>query len=133
MLSPHSPLFPLPLKTFECICFVHISKSDQSKLDSKALKCIFLSYGVDQKGYKCYHPPTRRKFVSKDVTFFESLPFFSLSRTFLQGENLIGEELSLVPLPVPVPIFHFDGDGGKGENDGNRQSKEVIHYSRRKK
>lgn len=67
---PNSQLFPFPPKTFGCICYVHITKSDCSKLDPKALKCIFLSYSVDQKGYKCYQPPTHRKFVSQNVIFF---------------------------------------------------------------
>lgn len=58
---------------------------------------------------------------------------FSFGWSSLQGEYLIGEELSSVPLPVPVPIYHFDEAGGKGENDGKEEMKELKCYSRRKK
>lgn len=81
MLCPDTPLFSFPLKTFRCICYVHVFKSIRTKLDPKVLKCVFLGYGADQKGYKCFHPLTRRKFVSRDVTFFKSTPFFSLGKT----------------------------------------------------
>lgn len=39
-----------PPKMFGCICYVHVPKSDCFKLDSKALKCIFLGYAPNQKG-----------------------------------------------------------------------------------
>lgn len=83
-----SPLFSLPPKTFGCVCYVHVLKLERTKLDPKALKCVFLGYGTNQKGYKCFHPPTRRFFVSRDVTFFESVPFFASRGTSLQGEKL---------------------------------------------
>lgn len=117
VLPPTTPLFPCSLKTFSCICYLHVPKSNRSKLDHKALKCVFLGYRVDKKGYKYYHPLTHCKFVSRDATFFEFIPFFSSCKTSLQGEQFVTEELSpLVLLLVPVPIYHFDdkGDGGKG-------------------
>lgn len=120
-LTPTTPLFALPLKTFGCIYYVYILKSKRSKLDPKALKCVFLGYSVEQKGYKCYHPPSRQKFVSQDVTFFESHPFFSLQKTF-QGELPEGEELSSsIPLPIPVPLYCYDThDGEKKGNENER-------------
>lgn len=81
-----------------------------TKLEAKALTCVFLGYATSQNGYKCYHPPTRKRFVSMDVTFFESIPYFFSSQPSLQGER-IHEKLSL-PLPIPLPIPSFDNDGG---------------------
>lgn len=40
LLSSTSQLFPLPLKNFGCICFVHTHKFDHCKLDPKALRCV---------------------------------------------------------------------------------------------
>lgn len=122
VLSSNTSLYHLPLKTFGYIYYAHVPKSDCSKLNLKALKDVFLGYGVDQKGYNYYHPPTRRKFVSRDVTFFESIPFFSSGKTSLQEEQFMSKELSPsvpLPVPVPIPIYHFDGsgDGGKGEKE----------------
>lgn len=56
VLSSDSPLFPSPTKIFGYICYVHIPKLERFKLDPNALKYIFLDYGIDKKGYKCYHP-----------------------------------------------------------------------------
>lgn len=70
------------------------------------------------KTYKCFHPITRRKFVPRDVTFFEFIPFFSLGKTSFQGENL-GEELfSSILLPVIGPSYHFESGGPYGKGGG---------------
>jgi len=79
VLSSPASLFPIPPKAFGCICYVHLDKCHRSKLDPKALQCIFLGYVPNQKGYKCYHLATRRQFVSMDVSFHETIPFFFFS------------------------------------------------------
>ena len=50
--------------------------SQRGKLDTRSVKCIFLGYAGNQKGYKCYYPTSKKFFVSMDVTFFESQPFY---------------------------------------------------------
>lgn len=77
-------------------------KFDHSKLDPKALKCVFLGYLATQKNYKCYHLASRKKFISMDVMFFESTPVFYSSKTSLQGQ-CCNEELSLQFVPVLMP------------------------------
>lgn len=124
--SPLKALFPsyiffLPLKTFGCIFFVHIPKSDDTKLDRKTLKCVLLGYVANQRGYECYHPVSRRKFVCWDVTL--NFILFSLAKTSFQGENF-GENLS-VPFLLHVP-YYFDDVSRKGES-------ELQVYTRRKK
>jgi hypothetical protein len=37
------------LKVFECSCFVHLPSSKRDKLDSRAVKCIFLGYSQTQR------------------------------------------------------------------------------------
>ncbi|CAL2257550.1 unnamed protein product [Prunus armeniaca] len=46
-------------------------QNQRSKLDLCALRCVFLGFSPHQKGYRCYHPATRRLYVSMDVTFIE--------------------------------------------------------------
>ncbi|KAK0585817.1 hypothetical protein LWI29_034389 [Acer saccharum] len=41
----------LPLKVFGCTTFVHIHQHHSSKLDPKAIKCLFLGYSPTKKGY----------------------------------------------------------------------------------
>jgi hypothetical protein len=40
------------LKVFRCDAFVHVPKEKRSKLDKKAVKCIFIGYKEEMKGYK---------------------------------------------------------------------------------
>ena len=49
----------LPPYVFGCLSFVHLHKRQRNKLTPQALRCVFLGYAMHQKGYRCYHPPTR--------------------------------------------------------------------------
>ena len=49
----------LPARVFGCVAFVHLPQHQRSKLDARAVKCVFFGYGGHQKGYRCYHPPTK--------------------------------------------------------------------------
>ena len=116
VLSSPSDLFAIPPKVFGCVCFVHNHSPTRGKLDPRAIKCVFLGYSPTQKGYKCYHPPTRKWYVSMDVTFFEEQSYFT-PQASLQGENASTEELPEfhVPnLPVSNP-FEILGTLGKEE------------------
>ena len=58
VLLQHFPttriLSTIPLKVFGCSIFVHIHSYDHGKLDPRSIKCMFLGYSPNQKGYKCY-------------------------------------------------------------------------------
>lgn len=54
----------------------HIHTHNQSKLDPKALKYIFIEYSPTKKGYKYYNTSTKRGFISLDVTFSENTPYY---------------------------------------------------------
>ena len=85
LLTQSFSLFPIPPKVFGCVCFVHNHSPVRKKLDPRAIKCVFLGYSPTQKGYKCYHPPSRKWYVSMDVTFDEHSSYFQPSQPSLQG------------------------------------------------
>jgi hypothetical protein len=84
IIFPHSPLHPLPPRVFGSTCFVHNLSPGLDKLSARSLKCVFLGYHRSQKGYRCYSPTLQRYFVSADVTFFESDPFFESNQMTLE-------------------------------------------------
>ena len=91
VLAQHRPLpsvLVLTPRIFGCVAFVHLHKNQRSKLDPCALRCVFVGYATHQKGYRCYHPPTQRTYVTLDVIFLESELFFHdpSSNSTLQGE-----------------------------------------------
>ena len=49
----------LILRVFACVCFVN-NNNPESKFDSKAIKCIFVGYSNNKKGYKCYSLEQRK-------------------------------------------------------------------------
>ena len=63
--------FVVSPKVFGCVCFVHDYRSNVGKLDPHAIKCVFVGYPPNKKGYRCWCPSERRFFVSMDVTFRE--------------------------------------------------------------
>ncbi|KAM1853011.1 hypothetical protein ACFX14_009032 [Malus domestica] len=85
----------LHLKVFGCIVYVHVYSHQRSKLDAYALRCVFVGYANNKKGYKCYHPPTQKTYITMDVTFHEEVSYFvKPSSDFpLQGE--MGSEVQI--------------------------------------
>jgi len=86
---PSNGLYP---KVFGCVRFVHNHSPNRGKLNPRALKCIFIGYSSTQKGYKCFHPPSKRFFLSTDVSFEEENSYFSDS--YPRGEIEFLEEMN---------------------------------------
>ena len=66
----------LPVKIFGCIGYTYSHDHKKDKWSTKGLKCVFVGYSETQKGYKLYHPITRKYIVSKDVVFDEKQFFY---------------------------------------------------------
>jgi hypothetical protein len=68
------------LRVFSCIAYVHDPNEKRSKLNPKADKCIFIGYSLEQKGYRCFNPSTRKLQVSRDVVFDEMVSVRNIIR-----------------------------------------------------
>ena len=81
VLSDHCILpsiVSLPPHIFGCVIYVHLHPHQQrTKLEERALKCVFVGYGSTKKGYYAYHPPSKKFYISMNVTFNEH-SFFML-------------------------------------------------------
>lgn len=68
--------FPKP---FECACFPNFVASSSNKLKLRSVKCVFLGYASNYRGYHCLDPKTGRVYTSPDVRFHEaSFPYPTL-------------------------------------------------------
>ena len=64
------------LKTFGCACWPNLRPYNSQKLQPRSTLCVFLGYSISHKGYKCFHIPTGRTYISRDVIFLETqFPF----------------------------------------------------------
>ncbi|KAK4366882.1 hypothetical protein RND71_014762 [Anisodus tanguticus] len=79
-LFVHTPLYS-HLRVFGSTCFVLRPHAERTKLSSRVAICVFLGYGVGQKGYRCHDPVYGKLYVSRNVSFIEHVPFFSIPPT----------------------------------------------------
>jgi len=79
------------LKVFCCIAYVHVHDEKRSKLDPKTEKCIFIGYSLEQKGYRCFNPSTRKLQVSKNVVFNEMVSWYPPLKIAKDGEARNGD------------------------------------------
>ena len=151
-LSCFKKIFPssrvyskLPLKKFGCTAYVHIPKRSRSKLEPRAEKCVFLGYPPNKKGYKCFNPLTKKNYISMDVSFLETTPYFQ--KNLIQGENLEESNFwDIVPLPntildaspslKDVQTTETESEIGLSDKEilrlvKNRQNLEPVVYSRK--
>ncbi|KAJ0764367.1 putative RNA-directed DNA polymerase [Helianthus annuus] len=86
------PPLTLPPRVFGCTVFPHIPKTERSKLEPCAEKCVFVGYGVNQKGYRCYNPLRRRVITTVHCDFLETEYYY---QSHLSGQGEIEHEDTL--------------------------------------
>lgn len=132
-------------KIFGCLAYAHVPDDKRSKLDDKAIKCIFLGVSEESKAHRLYNPLTEKIIISRDVVFDEenswcwsstmdkSVPFefdaneedTTISNKESPGENTSNDE-----------IIEKAGDQSNRENedqltslDGRRPRKRPFRMS----
>ena len=63
---------------------------NNGKLAPRAIKCMFLGYALESKGYRLWFPDSRKVIQSRDITFKETVMFFPGQESTipnLQGTN----------------------------------------------
>ena len=86
------------LHVFGCLAYALVPVQQRRKLDDKAVKCVFVGYSSESKGYRLYHPQTKRILVSRDVVFVEDVVHPLLSCTKETGVSSQDMFDTLLPL-----------------------------------
>ena len=59
-------------RLFGCVCYVFVPNHLRSRFDKKAIRCIFVGYDNQRKGWKCCDPTNGRCYTSLNVVFNEA-------------------------------------------------------------
>jgi len=76
------------LRIFGCPMFAHVN---DEKLAQRTIKCMFLGYASDSKGYQMWCPDSKKVIQSRDVTFNENA-MLSFGKEFIVSSTSIGDK-----------------------------------------
>jgi hypothetical protein len=73
---------------FGCLCYPNTAATALHKLALHSARCIVIGYPLDQRGYKCYNPVTKRVLISRHVYFDKtSFPFAQDATPPMAGDH----------------------------------------------
>ncbi|KAI3513963.1 hypothetical protein L1887_12232 [Cichorium endivia] len=101
------------LRVFGCVCYVFIPNHLRSKMEKKAIRCIFVGYDQERKGWRCCDPNSGKCYVSRNVVFDENSSWWSENHETLPDSETLQEEIksSRVRLNVEDNDFLVDSGG----------------------
>ncbi|KAF7836005.1 Retrovirus-related Pol polyprotein from transposon TNT 1-94 [Senna tora] len=97
-VSPYEKLWRVKptvshFRVFGCVCYAFVPDHLRSKFDKKAVRCIFVGYDNERKGWRCCDPTNGRCYVSRNVVFDEASSWWSPQVTVLLDSKEIEEKL----------------------------------------
>ena len=93
------------LRSFGCAVWPNLRPCNSRKLQFRSKRCVFLGYSNLHKGFKCLDPSEGRIYISRDVTFDESV--FPFSQLHPNAGARLRAELSLLPDVLKNPSSSF--------------------------
>nr|CAD1829790.1 unnamed protein product [Ananas comosus var. bracteatus] len=93
-ISPYQVLWKIKptvshFRVFGCVCYVFVPDHLRSKFDKKAIRCIFVGYDSERKGWRCCDPTTGRCYTSRNVVFDEASSWWSSQEVILPDSEEI--------------------------------------------
>ncbi|KAE8671632.1 hypothetical protein F3Y22_tig00111941pilonHSYRG00018 [Hibiscus syriacus] len=80
-------------RVFGCVCYVFVPDHLRSKFDKKVVRCIFVGYDSQRKGWKYCDPISGRCCTSRNVVFDEASSWWSSEKEVLPDSREFGDKL----------------------------------------
>ncbi|KAE8676041.1 hypothetical protein F3Y22_tig00111634pilonHSYRG00007 [Hibiscus syriacus] len=80
-------------RVFGCVCYVFVPDHLRSKFDKKAVRCIFVGYDSQRKGWKCCDQISGRCYTSRNVVFDEASSWWSSEKEVLPDSREFRDKL----------------------------------------
>lgn len=90
-------------RVFRCVDVVYLHKNQHNKLDSYAIRYVFLGYAVYKKGYHCHDLVIKKMYEIIDITFLDSEHFLIIGIQFftLKGsKQKIRSEMAEISMAI---------------------------------
>ena len=94
MKNGRSPLIT-GLRTFGCVAWAYIDVENRTKLSQRAVKCIFVGYLRDSKGYRLLELDTMKPILTRNVLFIENI-YATIPKEIPQNVNASYREVPSV-------------------------------------
>ncbi|KAJ9549008.1 hypothetical protein OSB04_021551, partial [Centaurea solstitialis] len=101
-----TPAYEL-LKVWGCACFVQLQPHEHTKLQPRSRLCLFLGYGIEHKGYHCWDPISKRLRISRNVTFWEHDPFYTMPNSHFETHTSIFPFFTDSSISLDLPSSTF--------------------------
>ena len=93
------------LRVFGSACYPYLRPVADHKLEPRSLKCVFLGYSPNYKGYRCLYAPTGKVYISRHVVFDEEYFPFNEDYKHLvpRYESTLLKAWQTATSPPPIP------------------------------
>ncbi|KAH9779126.1 hypothetical protein KPL71_007607 [Citrus sinensis] len=108
------------LRVFGCVCYVFVPDHLRSKIDKKAVRCIFVGYDNQRKGWKCCDPVNGKCYTSRDVVFDEASSWWTSEKEVPPDSKEFGDMLQQKMGEHTVQI-HLSSAGDLCDSDSERR------------
>ncbi|CAL5324316.1 unnamed protein product [Camellia sinensis] len=99
----------------------------QSKMDKKAVRCIFVGYDSQRKGWRCCDPTTGKCYTSRNVVFDESSSWWSSEKEILPDSDVFKDELQSTQIQLSLGETKNAADGDIGDVETQSPWQTGVH------
>jgi len=102
-------------RVFGCVCYVFVPGHLRSKMDRKVVRCIFIGYDSQRKGWRCCDPTTEKCHISQNLVFDEASSWWSLNKEILPDSDVFKDVVQSSQIQLSLDETKNVDNGGNVE------------------